>query len=160
MVIPSPDLKFKIKCSGKMSVPKFRNGMTVEVKSDEEGFQGSWFTAVIVDSVGNDKFLVKYMTLKTDDESELLKDTTDASNIRPCPPVIQRIDRFKMLEEVDAWHNDGWWTGLIHKILDDLKYAVYFWSTNEEMEFHHFNLRPHQEWIGGKWIISFMVCYF
>lgn len=138
-----------------MSVPKFSNGTMVEVKSDEEGYQGSWYPAVIVDSVGNDKFLVKYKTLKTDDESELLKEKTDASDIRPCPPVIQRLDRFKMLEEVDAWYNDGWWMGLIYKVLDGLKYAVYFWSTNEELEFDHFNLRPHQEWIDGKWVISF-----
>ncbi|KAJ8573962.1 hypothetical protein K7X08_010473 [Anisodus acutangulus] len=152
----SKELKIRIKCSGRTSEPKFSKGMKVEVKSDEEGYQGSWYTAVIVNSIGQQKFLVEYLTLRTEDESKPLKEKADASDIRPCPRVIQRIDRFKMLEEVDAWYNEGWWVGLICKILDGLKYMVYFWTTNEELEFDHFTLRPHQEWIDGKWVIAFM----
>lgn len=132
----------------------------MEVKSDEEGYQGSWFTAEIVGSIGTDKFLVEYQTLKTDDESQPLIERAEASYIRPCPPEIQRVDRFRLLEEVDAWYNDGWWVGLICGVLGDLKYSVYFWTTNEELEFQHFKLRPHQEWIDGKWIVSFRVYIF
>ncbi|KAK2990187.1 hypothetical protein RJ640_014639 [Escallonia rubra] len=156
----SPDLKSK---EPKVQVknctlipPKFSNGMMVEVRSDEEGYQGSWYTATLVGWAGNDKFLVEYQTLRTEDESEPLREHANASYIRPVPPEIQRVDRFKMLEEVDAWYNDGWWVGLICKVLDGLNYAVYFWTTNEEMEFGHFKLRPHQEWTAGKWVASFM----
>ncbi|TMX02753.1 hypothetical protein EJD97_020083 [Solanum chilense] len=156
MTLKSKELKIRIKCSGRTSKPKFSRGMRVEVRSDEEGYQGSWYTAVIVDSIGEHKFLVEYLTLRTEDESEPLKEKAHASDIRPCPPVIQRIDRFKMLEEVDAWYNEGWWVGLICKILDGSKYMVYFWTTNEELVFDHFTLRPHQEWIDGKWVIAFM----
>nr|XP_009779747.1 PREDICTED: uncharacterized protein LOC104228898 [Nicotiana sylvestris] len=155
MNLKSKDLKIKIKCSGKTSEPKFSKEMRVEVKSDEEGYKGSWYAAVIIESIGQHKFLVEYLTLRTEDESEPLKEMADASDIRPCPPVIDRIDRFKMLEEVDAWYNDGWWVGIICKILDGLKYMVYFWTTNEELVFDHFTLRPHQEWIDGKWVIAF-----
>lgn len=157
MNLKSKDLKIKIKCSGKTSEPKFSKEMRVEVKSDEEGYKGSWYAAVIIESIGQHKFLVEYLTLRTEDESEPLKEMADASDIRPCPPVIDRIDRFKMLEEVDAWYNDGWWVGIICKILDGLKYMVYFWTTNEELVFDHFTLRPHQEWIDGKWVIAFRV---
>ncbi|XP_060197716.1 protein AGENET DOMAIN (AGD)-CONTAINING P1-like isoform X2 [Lycium barbarum] len=156
MTLKSKELKIRIKCSGTTSEPKFSKGIRVEVRSDEEGYQGSWYTAVIVDSIGQHKFLVEYLTLRTEDESEPLREKADASDIRPCPPLIQRIDRFKMLEEVDAWYNEGWWVGLICKILDGLKYMVYFWTTNEELEFDHFTLRPHQDWIDGKWVIAFM----
>ncbi|XAR49715.1 hypothetical protein NMG60_11032993 [Bertholletia excelsa] len=76
-------------------------------------------------------------------------------HILDLAPPIQRLDRFKLFEKVDAWYNDGWWVGLISRVLDGLSYAVYFWTTNEELEFGHFNLRPHQEWIGGKWIADF-----
>ncbi|KAK6160953.1 hypothetical protein DH2020_004334 [Rehmannia glutinosa] len=145
----------KRKYSRRASEPTFRDGMIVEVKSDEEGYQGSWYTAVIVCSLCSDKYLVEYQTLKTDDESELLRENAFASYIRPCPPKFVRVDRYKMLEEVDAWYNDGWWIGLVSKVCDDLKYAVYFWTTNEELVLDHFNLRPHQEWTGGKWIVSF-----
>ncbi|MCD7446839.1 hypothetical protein HAX54_017901 [Datura stramonium] len=155
MTLKSKELKIRIKCSGRTLEPKFSKGMRVEVRSDEEGYHGSWYTAVIVDSICQHKFLVEYLTLRTEDESEPLKEKADPSDIRPWPPVIQRIDRFKMLEEVDAWYNDGWWVGLICKILDGQKYMVYFWTTNEELVFDHFTLRPHQEWIDGKWVIAF-----
>ncbi|KAL0305257.1 UNVERIFIED_CONTAM: protein AGENET DOMAIN (AGD)-CONTAINING P1 [Sesamum angustifolium] len=155
--LKSNKVKLKRKHSGKASEPTFRDGMMVEVKSDEEGYQGSWYTAVIVCSLCCDKYLVEYQTLKTDDESDLLREKAFASYIRPCPPKIVRVDRFKMLEEVDAWYNDGWWVGLVSKVLDGLKYAIYFWTTNEELILEHFNLRPHQEWIGGKWIVAFRV---
>ncbi|CAK9145703.1 unnamed protein product [Ilex paraguariensis] len=150
----SQEFKIKIKCCGRKSEPNFNKGMPVEVKSDEEGYQGSWYTAVTMGSIGIDKFLVEYQTLKTDDESELLKEKADASYMRPCPPEIVRVNRFQMLENVDAWYNDGWWMGLISKVLDGLKYAVYFWTTKEELVFEHANLRPHQEWIDGKWVLA------
>ncbi|KAA8531187.1 hypothetical protein F0562_005899 [Nyssa sinensis] len=153
--LKSREVKFKIKYSGRTSEAKFNKGTMVEVKSDEEGYQGSWYTAVIVGSIGNKKFLVEYQTLKTGDESRPLREQTDASCFRPCPPETHRADRFKLLEEVDAWYNDGWWVGLISKVFDGLNYAVYFWNTNEKLEFEHFNLRPHQEWIDGKWVVSF-----
>ncbi|GFQ07277.1 hypothetical protein PHJA_002871800 [Phtheirospermum japonicum] len=154
------DLSLKRKRSEKALEPVFRDGMLVEVKSDEEGYQGSWYTAVIVCSLCSDKYLVEYQTLKTENESELLREKAFASYIRPCPPELVHVDRFRMLEEVDAWYNDGWWVGLISKVLDGFKYAVYFWTTNEELIFEHFSLRPHQEWVGGKWVVSFRVYLF
>lgn len=157
MTLKSNKGTLKRKHRGRASEPTFTNGMTVEVKSDEEGYQGSWYTATVVCSLSSDKFLVEYQTLKTDDESALLREKALASYIRPCPPKIMRVDRFKMLEEVDAWYNDGWWVGLISKVLDCLTYTVYFWTTNEELIFEHYSLRPHQEWVGGKWIAAFRV---
>ncbi|KAK4478350.1 hypothetical protein RD792_017640, partial [Penstemon davidsonii] len=148
------DVTLKRKYSASASEPTFRDGMMVEVKSDEEGYQGSWYSAVILSSLGSDDFLVEYQTLKTDDESEQLREKALASNMRPCPPKLVRIERFKKLEEVDAWYNDGWWVGVVSKVLDGLKYGVYFWNSNEELIFEHYNLRPRQEWIGGKWIVA------
>lgn len=132
----------------------------VEVRSDEEGYHGSWYTAVIVEILKNDKYMIEYQTLTTEDEAELLREKADGSDLRSVPPKIQRVDRFKMLEEVDAWYNDGWWMGHISKVLDGFKYVVYFWTTNEEIEFHHFKLRPRQDWICGKWIFPLRVLLF
>lgn len=151
------DVEFKVKVGGRTSKAKFKVGTLVEVKSDDEGYHGSWFTAVIVGSLGEDKFLIEYQTLKSEDEAQPLKEKTEASHLRPCPPDIQRVDRFKLFEKVDAWYNDGWWVGLVSRVLDGLKYAVYFWTTNEELEFGHFSLRPYQEWIHGKWVAEFRV---
>lgn len=151
-------VKQKRKYNRRSSVPKFGDGMMVEVKSDEEGYQGAWFCAVIVGSFGEDSFLVEYQNLKTNDESALLREKTCASKMRPFPPKLVRVDRYRLLDEVDVWYNDGWWVGHVSSVLDGLRYAVYFWTTNEELIFEHFSLRPHQEWIGGKWTVSQRVC--
>lgn len=86
----------KIKYCETMPEAIFSNGTLVEIKSDEEGYQGSWYTAVIVSSMGKDEYLVEYQTLKTEDETALIKEKADALYMRPCPPVIQRLDRFKL----------------------------------------------------------------
>ncbi|XP_030539829.2 protein AGENET DOMAIN (AGD)-CONTAINING P1 isoform X2 [Rhodamnia argentea] len=132
---------------------KFSKGMKVEVRSDEDGYRGSWYTAVIDDTIG-DKFLVEYQTLKTDDETKFLKEVAESSHIRPFPPDIERVHTFAQHEMVDAWYNDGWWVGHISRILGGLKYKVYFITSSEELEFEHLDLRPHQEWIGGRWVIT------
>ena len=132
----------------------FSKGMQVEVRSDEEGYRGSWYVAKVVAPLANDKFLVEYQTLKTDDETEFLKEEAYAKDIRPCPPEIRRVYPFVLCENVDAWYNDGWWAGRVSKALAGRKYMVYFSTTNEELEFDHYHLRPHQEWKDGKWIYS------
>ncbi|QCE07248.1 hypothetical protein DEO72_LG9g2265 [Vigna unguiculata] len=138
---------------------EFGQGATVEVSNDEDGFSGAWFEATIVEAKGNDKFVVEYQTLLADDDSNLLREEIDALHIRPPPPNTNLDGQFSLLDEVDALYNDGWWVGVISKVLADSKYVVYFRSSNEELEFHHSQLRLHQDWIHGKWIIPCKVWY-
>ncbi|XVE89539.1 hypothetical protein DITRI_Ditri20bG0004200 [Diplodiscus trichospermus] len=140
--------------SGKMTEEKFREGAHVEVCSDEDGFEGAWFGAAIVKPVGKDRYLIQYKSLRTEDDTDFLKEEFDTLHIRPCPPEIVVADRFKKLDEVDALYNDGWWVGVISKVLSDSKYQVYFRTTNEEMKFNHTDLRLHQDWIDGKWVAA------
>ncbi|KAM5560981.1 protein AGENET DOMAIN (AGD)-CONTAINING P1-like [Rosa sericea] len=130
----------------------FTKGALVEVSSDEEGFHGSWFAATVVKSVGKDKFLIEYKCLRTEDDSAFLREEVDNMHIRPHPPE-NVVDRFKQLDEVDALYNDGWWVGVISKVLRGSKYIVYFKETCEELEYQHSELRLHQDWIDGKWVI-------
>ncbi|KAK8480664.1 hypothetical protein V6N11_029323 [Hibiscus sabdariffa] len=136
-------------------ITKYREGERVEVTSDEDGFEGAWFTGTIVKAVGKDKYLCQYDSLRTDDDNDFLKEEFDALHIRPCPPEIVMADAFQKLDEVDAFYNDGWWVGVISKVLNSLpemKYEVYFKATQEEMKFKHSELRIHQDWINGKWV--------
>ncbi|KAK7246237.1 hypothetical protein RIF29_41098 [Crotalaria pallida] len=135
-------------------VQHFCKGAKVEVRSDEEGYQGAWYTAVVVDFLQNGKYLVEYLTLKTDDLNEQLKEEADASDIRPYPPDINHPHHFALREKVDAWYNEGWWVGQVSSILRGFKYRVYFWHTKDELEFEHCHLRPHQEWIDGRWVLA------
>ncbi|CAM8921000.1 unnamed protein product [Rhodiola kirilowii] len=133
----------------------FVKGSDVEVKSDEDGFQGAWFSATVLKVLSNDKFLIEYKNLKTDDDKEFVKEEVDILHIRPAPPDIMKVDSYRMYEEVDASYSDGWWAGVISKVYSGSTYLVFFRGTNEELKFDHSDLRVHQEWIDGKWTVTF-----
>lgn len=146
--------KLKIRL-GDQSLKKFifGKGMKVEVKSDDPGYNDAWYQAVIVDTLGDDKFLVEYLTLTTEDGTENLREEAHYSYIRPFPPCISHPQRYELLDSVDAWFNEGWWMGNICGVLSKKRYDVYFKSTYEKLQFEHANLRPRQEWTGQKWIL-------
>lgn len=130
-------------------------GAIVEVSSDS----GAWFAATVVKVVRKDKFLVEYHGLLADDDSQL-REEIDALHIRPHPLDTDVDGQFSILDEVDAFYNDGWWVGVISKALADSRYVVYFRSSNEELEFENSQLRLHQDWIGGKWVMPCKVWIF
>ncbi|PON60385.1 Agenet-like domain containing protein [Parasponia andersonii] len=109
----------------------------VEVRIDEEGFEGSWYASKIIQDVGEDKYLVQYRTVRTDTGEKFLKEEVDKRNIRPYPPQTIMIDRYDQNEEVDTFHNDGLWVGVISKILSRGMFRVYFEHTDEEIVFEH-----------------------
>ncbi|CAI0464830.1 unnamed protein product, partial [Linum tenue] len=88
-------------------VMKFTQGMQVEVTTDEDGFKGAWFAATIIEPSGEDEYLIEYKTLTNDDDTEFLREDIRACNIRPCPPEIIVVDGFKVMDEVDAYYNEG-----------------------------------------------------
>ncbi|CAO2832519.1 unnamed protein product [Amaranthus hypochondriacus] len=131
----------------------FCKGSLIEVSNDEDGFEGAWFAATVIEVIGKDKFLIEYTDLRTDDDKEFVREEVDALHIRPRPPKA-KVDKFKQSEEVDALYNDGWWVGIISKVLGQSKYLVYFKTTEETLEFKDNELRLHQDWIDGKWVIA------
>lgn len=132
----------------------FSKGSLVEVSSDEDGFQGAWFAASVVEVIGKNKFLIEYRDLKTEDDKEFVREEVDDLHIRPRPPKPGKVEKFKEFEEVDALHNDGWWVGVISKVLGHSKYLVFFKTTGEELEFKDNELRLHQDWIKGEWVVA------
>ncbi|KAI3417316.1 uncharacterized protein J3R85_014590 [Psidium guajava] len=149
--------QLEMKVAKKMKSNEFTRGTPVEVSSDEDGYRGARFAAVVVEEVSKGKYLVEYKNLRTEDNAEFLKEEADALHIRPCPPEIVVADHFNLFDEVDALYNDGWWVGVISKVLSKSCYVVYFRDTKEELEFRHSNLRLHQEWIGGRWMTASLV---
>lgn len=135
----------------------FLKGTKVEVSSDEEGFGGAWFAATIVKPIGT-KFLVEYENLRADDETKPLRETIDFCHIRPTPPNTRTAGPIKLLEEVDAFYNDGWWVGVVSKVLSGSRYMVYFRPWKEEMEFGVEHIRLHHEWVDGRWLRASSVC--
>lgn len=127
-------------------------GTLVEVCSDEEGFKGAWFSATLVEVKGEGKLVVEYDSL-LDEDSSLLREDVDILQMRPRPPKTAEVAQFEVLDEVDAYYNDGWWVGVVSKVLGDSKYIVFFRNSNEEIEFQDSQLRLHQDWMNGKWVM-------
>ncbi|KAH0982013.1 hypothetical protein GBA52_009190 [Prunus armeniaca] len=135
----------------------FSVGSAVEVRSDEEGFKGAWFRATIVTSPTNlaskkrKRALVEYKSLVTEDGSQQLKEYVDSALLRPVPPPLGD-QNFEEGDVVDADYKDGWWTGVVKKVLDNSKYTVVFEFPPDLIEFEGERLRLHQDWDAGKWV--------
>ncbi|XWS22123.1 hypothetical protein CRYUN_Cryun29cG0007400 [Craigia yunnanensis] len=137
----------------------FSEGREVEVTSVEEGFKGAWYTATILKYPKNKtegrKVPVQYKNLLEDDNQKPLTEHVKLSFIRPLPPQpkLAGDQCFELNDVVDAFHLDGWWTGSVSEVLDNTKkYIVSFADPPEEIEFSSSDLRPHWEWVDGKWV--------
>ncbi|GMI85833.1 hypothetical protein HRI_002252500 [Hibiscus trionum] len=136
----------------------FTKGAPVEVSSDDDGFRGAWYSATILEippkstSKKRKKALVKYNTLLADDGSSPLTEHVDPAYIRPFPPNEKGPAQFEVNDVVDASYRDGWWTGVVRKVLKKSIYRVYFDNPPDVIEFDRKALRVHWNWIDGKWV--------
>lgn len=132
----------------------FTKGALVEVRTDEDGLQGAWFAATIINKVAKNQFFIEYQTLRAEDNSsEYLREQVAVSHMRPYPPETFVVDPYERKARVDALYNEGWWEGIVERLLEGMRYRVYFKGTEDRMVFHHSELRPHQDWINGKWVM-------
>ncbi|KAF6141986.1 hypothetical protein GIB67_037954 [Kingdonia uniflora] len=141
----------------------FSIGQPVEVRMDDEGFEGAWYSAKIVQlslespaSRLKSKLFVMYDNLSTEADGKGVKkpltEHVHVSNIRPIPPK-EEDPTFGINEVVDVYYNDGWWKGDIIEVLEDSVYVAYFSIRGEKLEVERRNLRVHLEWIDGRWVL-------
>ncbi|XP_058196387.1 DUF724 domain-containing protein 3-like isoform X3 [Rhododendron vialii] len=159
----------------------FGVGSQVEVSSDEIGFKGSWYTATIIEIDHNTRppsspsptsskkkrkmeqgrYLVRYATLLESEEDEDDKETpkkhlrefVEGAFMRPLPPPTESQHAYELNDVVDAYHRDGWWTGVVVGVLDDgSKFQVFFDNPPEHFEFARSELRVHHDWVENKWV--------
>uniref|UniRef100_A0A2P2L4G0 Uncharacterized protein LOC105137022 isoform X3 n=1 Tax=Rhizophora mucronata TaxID=61149 RepID=A0A2P2L4G0_RHIMU len=149
------------KLNQRLEALQFSGGEEVEVSSNEDGFGGAWYAATIVHlppksalKKKRPKAVVQYKTLITDDGSAHLIESVDPALIRPTPPPTNTEDlkAFEVNDAVDANYRDGWWTGTVAKVLEDSRFRVYFDNPPDVLDFDGKDLRPHFDWIDGKWV--------
>uniref|UniRef100_A0A803M7D9 Agenet domain-containing protein n=1 Tax=Chenopodium quinoa TaxID=63459 RepID=A0A803M7D9_CHEQI len=134
----------------------FKKGTIVEVSSEDEGLRGSWYTATVLRTISRKsrKIFVEYHNLMEDDAgSKHLCEFVDAILVRPIPPrEPHRI--YSLMDDVDAFHNDGWWEGVVTRILESSNcYSVFFRCSREQIDFCSSDLRLHREWVRGNlWV--------
>ena len=125
----------------------------VEVCSKQEGFVGSYYAATVIKNYGNE-YAVQYKNLVAeDDQSRPLIETVGENELRPRPPKVLATG-FHALDVVDAFDNDGWWVGKISGRKGSDSYYVLFDAYGVEISYPTSRLRPHLEWVNGKWVSS------
>lgn len=129
----------------------FSPGAAVEVTLNEQSSRDAWFPAIVRREIGLGSYVVQCQSLKNSGEAGVLDVTVDNLHIRPSPPRLEGR-KFGLLEKVDAFYDYGWWNGIVTKVLTGRRYVVFFKHTNMEKEFIHSDLRPHMEWVDGKWV--------
>ncbi|XVF19847.1 hypothetical protein REPUB_Repub11eG0146100 [Reevesia pubescens] len=144
---------------------KFDVNEKVEVRSVEEGFQGSWHQGTVIawDKRGCN---VKYDYLLVDDGSDNLVEIVGVSpvidgigcpcenhcnyrgSIRQLPPKLE-FSKWNLCYGlcVDVWYREAWWEGVIFDHEDGSeKRRVFFPDLGDEMIAKIGNLRVTQDW--------------
>ncbi|VFQ97132.1 unnamed protein product, partial [Cuscuta campestris] len=138
-------------------------GSLIEICTGEKGLTAVWFEAVVLDpnppppsharssSKRACRVYVEYTTLLSDDGESPLRELVNLEYIRPRPPT-ETVEGFELYDPVDAFYNDGWWTGVVTQLLDSNRYVVTFRKPPDELEFGLSDLRLHLRWVYGKWV--------
>ncbi|XP_056843102.1 uncharacterized protein LOC108808200 [Raphanus sativus] len=130
-------------------------GCEVEASPGEDGFQGSWFRAILEqdpEKVKEEKLRVCYKTLLDEDGVKHCREYVERCFIRPVPPECPNEGvEFKEGVVVDAYLNDGWWNGVIVGEEADGSFLVYFDHPPDILKFDKTQLRPHHHWTGFTW---------
>ncbi|KAL9347996.1 hypothetical protein Peur_059362 [Populus x canadensis] len=128
----------------------FSSGTEVEVNLEKDNVRDIWLPAVVIKENEDRTFLVKCQSSWNSDEAGTMKTIVDSLHIRPTPPHADR--NYELLERVDAHYGIGWRSGVITKLLAGRRYNVFFKQGNEDRELSQSKIRPHMEWVDGKWI--------
>ncbi|CAH9069442.1 unnamed protein product [Cuscuta epithymum] len=134
-----------------------KKGAQVEVSLEDDGFRGSWYAATVLRTISrkNNKIFLEFHNLVDDaDPAKPLRQSVHFILVRPVPPR-EPTRSFRLSEEVDAFHVDGWWEGVVTEVLDSSRYSVFFRCSREQIQFHESQLRLHREWFHRHWVPSF-----
>jgi hypothetical protein len=126
-------------------------GAEAELRSHDPGFLGSFYEVTITGHlVSSGCYTVVYSTLM-DDHGGPLEETAAAADVRPRPPPSAGRG-FAVHETVEAFHDEGWWAGVVAAVPRPRVYEVAFPTSREKMEFEETALRPHRVLQAGRWV--------
>ncbi|TVU24804.1 hypothetical protein EJB05_27263, partial [Eragrostis curvula] len=143
-------------------------GAAVEVRVDDDGFHGSWFEATVVafsparGRRAPARYTVTYSHLLADDGGGVLAEPFAPSHVRPRPPPPPPPEGggassplLRLHDIVEAFHNDGWWSGIVISPASSASAAasptvtVAFPITREVISFPPHLVRPRRDYLGG-----------
>ncbi|KAM0906329.1 hypothetical protein ACQ4PT_016836 [Festuca glaucescens] len=126
-------------------------GAEAELRSNDPGFVGSFYEVTITGHlVSSGSYTVAYTTL-VDDDGGPLEETAAAADVRPRPPPSV-LGGFAVHDTVEAFHDEGWWVGVVSAVPGPRVYEVTFPTSRETIEFEETALRPHRVFQAGQWV--------
>ncbi|GMQ00715.1 hypothetical protein CsSME_00047683 [Camellia sinensis var. sinensis] len=150
---------------------------TVQVRSVEDGFRGSWHSGTVI-ACENQARRVQYDHLLCDDGLQPLIDCIKVPPvidgmvpairvmcnhrglIRPLPPPIDFTKwSFHYGQCVDVYYNEAWWEGVVFYHEDgSASQTIFFPDMGDEMQFRIDALRITQDWkLRGNWLFLELV---
>lgn len=133
-------------------------GMKVEVRSDEKGYEGAWFEGfvkTILKSGGPCK--IQYDKFQNKDGKPCVE-IIILVNMRPAPPDIEMPLHLSEGFYIDAYDTDCWWRGFLverERVSPrwEERWFVSFPDTATLKSYPRSAFRMAQEWKGGKWTL-------
>ncbi|XP_021969409.1 DUF724 domain-containing protein 7 isoform X4 [Helianthus annuus] len=130
-------------------------GSHVEINSDEDSINGTWYSATVLNpppTTRNQLVYVEYHNLSETNSTTRLREYANISYVRPSPvPDTNNPPNFQLNDVVDAFYRDGWWTGVITTVIDAGNFVVTFQNPPDQAQFRCSELRIHRKWVGGRW---------
>ncbi|KAJ7518075.1 hypothetical protein O6H91_21G053800 [Diphasiastrum complanatum] len=145
----------------------FDVGDKIEALSEDSGIRGCWFKGTVTRRVSR-RLKIRYDDLVNEDGNGNLEEWVSACKVaaldtlglripgrvtlRPRPSKIAPFTVSEVGLAVDAWWHDGWWEGIITKVLPGGEVQVYFPGESDMSSFQQIDLRESRDWVNGQWV--------
>nr|GEX02227.1 hypothetical protein [Tanacetum cinerariifolium] len=129
---------------------KYKKGSIVEVLVKDEFCNDVWRCAQIVSRNGHN-YTVSYDVYPSFTDEEDVEHLS-GKFIRPCPPIVEVLERWVPGDEVEVFHDLSWKMAIV---LDDCSwngYLVRLVGSLEELEVTKSELRVRQSYQNGEWV--------
>ncbi|GLT71604.1 hypothetical protein SLA2020_436090 [Shorea laevis] len=128
-----------------------RREFPAEVRIRADSFEDAWFPVRLLPSSLREA-VIRFENLRTEEVQELFRKPR-ALYFRPSPPEIN-VPHYEEGDEVDGWYEDSWRKGVFLTVLPNSKYIVQLQNVFPEQYLHRSQVRIHQDWTKGNWVIA------
>ncbi|KAK9667962.1 hypothetical protein RND81_13G024100 [Saponaria officinalis] len=126
-------------------------GSKVEVSFPGVGFMLGYYVGCVLWELEEGVYYVEFDHLF--ENYALIRDVVSVEQIRPCPPNVGR-NNFSIGDTVEVFVNDGWWVGKVEaSYRHENCFEVVLDGSGEDVVVHACDMRLHQVWEDGTWII-------
>jgi len=90
-------------------------GQHVEVSQEDEGYEGSWFAAEVLELLDDSARVVYHAFFAEEGSDGKLEDTVQLRRLRPLPPVAEPrfVETLSTGDALEMLFEDGWWQAVL-----------------------------------------------